>query len=308
MSYCNDWDDVDKIIHHTFYNELRLAPEEHGVIVCEPPLNPKASRERMVQLMFETYQVPMLCMVSQAVLTVMAGGRRTGIAVLVGLSSTFAVPVFDGYALDHATVRTALGGSHVTAALVKLIEARHGLALTTSSDLSIANDIKAQRCAICPSLADALAPCTTVTYELPDGNVLQLAGERFLAGEVLFSPWECGVSSADVGIHEAVIEAVSRCDRDLREAMIANVVIAGATAKLPGLPARLLKELRSLAPDIIAPNASPPRLFIPENPAFAVFEGAFLLNSLAGDTLEGRVITKEAYDARGPSVVHRRCW
>eukprot|EP01084_Bolivina_argentea_P218315 370496_1 len=83
-----NWDYIEKIWNHTFYNELRIAPEDHAIFVTEIPLNPKLNREKMTQIMFETFNVPSYYVCTGALLTLYASDRTTGVVIESGSDVT----------------------------------------------------------------------------------------------------------------------------------------------------------------------------------------------------------------------------
>ena len=91
-----NWDDMEKLLHHTFYNELRVAPEEHPVLLTEHLLNPYRNREMMTQVMFETFSVPAMYMQNQGILSLFSSGRGTGLVIDSGDGITHTVPVMEG--------------------------------------------------------------------------------------------------------------------------------------------------------------------------------------------------------------------
>jgi actin-related protein len=117
-----DWDDLERIWHCTFYYELRVAPEEQPVLLTEAPLNPKANRERMTQIMFETFDVPALYITTSAVLALHASKSTTGCVVDCGDGVTVVVPVYEGHVIAHAITRVDLAGHDLTEYLATLLE------------------------------------------------------------------------------------------------------------------------------------------------------------------------------------------
>ena len=131
-----NWDDMEKLWHHTFYNELRVAPEEKPVLLTEAPLNPKMNREKMAQIMFETFNVPGLYISIQAVLSLYASGRTTGIVMDSGDGVTHIVPIYEGYALPHAVDRMDIAGRSLTEYLQRIMSER-GYSLYKSCNFKI---------------------------------------------------------------------------------------------------------------------------------------------------------------------------
>ncbi|KAJ5070844.1 actin gamma-enteric smooth muscle [Anaeramoeba ignava] len=143
-----NWDDIEKIWHHSFYNELRVAPEEHPVLLTENSLNPKANREKTIQIMFETFNVPAFYLAQQAVLSLISTGRSIGIVVEIGGGVIQFVPIYESAILQNSVQKLDLNGRDLTDYLMKIL-AERGYTFTTTAEREIVRDIKRKTLLYC---------------------------------------------------------------------------------------------------------------------------------------------------------------
>uniref|UniRef100_H3A261 Actin like 7A n=2 Tax=Latimeria chalumnae TaxID=7897 RepID=H3A261_LATCH len=293
-----DWDSVQALWNYIFETEMKILPEEHAVLVSDPPLSPTTNREKYAELMFENFCIPAMYIAYQSVLALYSYGKTTGLVVDSGHGVSYVVPVHEGYNMPSITNRADYGGADLNNYLLKLLT-EIGYRLT-DRQLYIVEDIKKKCCYTSIDLEYdmSLKPSDyIVDYELPDGQLISLDKERFRCPEALFNPALIGFK--EPGLHILAMSSINRCDAALKAEMFKNILLSGGSTLFDGFPERFQKEIHILAPHGNALiSASSER-------KFAVWTGGSILASLK--SFQQLWVRKREYDERGPFVIYRKC-
>jgi len=140
----DSWSDMELVWQHA-YDALGASAEAHPLLLTEAPLNASSHREKCAEVLFERMNVPALFFAPQAILSLYASGRTSGLVLDVGDGVAHAVPVYEGFALSHAVTRMDLAGRDVTDRLALLLR-RAGTRLETSAERDLCRDIKERHC------------------------------------------------------------------------------------------------------------------------------------------------------------------
>lgn len=240
-----DWDDMEAIWRRIFSHYLSSELESNNVLLTESPsvVNSKQDREKMVEVMFDSMELPSVYIANQAVMTLFGSDKVNGVVLESGDGSSHIVPVYEGYALNHAIESLDLGGLDVTEYLKKKFiernqpEIMHFVTVET---------IKEKHCFISCEDCEVKKENEKISYELPDGTVLLLGDELYEASECLFNPslidFKCK------GIHECIIPSIEKCDQDIRKEMYRNIVLGGGNTLMKGFRNRIEKECNKISP------------------------------------------------------------
>ncbi|KAK0047725.1 actin-85C-like isoform X1 [Biomphalaria pfeifferi] len=299
-----NWEDMMKVWDYVFYSKLSVLTEEHPILISEPPLNPRGNREKMAQVMFETYKTPAFFLAYQPLMSLFGSFQNEGIVVTVGDSVTHVVPFTENLSQNHVARRLDFAGRDLTRYLQQLLF-KSNYSFTSSHELELVREVKESLCFVAKDryhlkqLASATESKCAAAYTLPDGAKVQMDSERYLCPELLFEPdndFHRGKS-----IPKLIESTINEVDISCRRNMYSCVIISGGSTFFPGFTQRLHKELLSLSP----PGVHHVRICAKPERQHLEWIGGSVIASLS--SFNTSWISKELYEEYGPSIVCREC-
>ncbi|KAI6649634.1 actin [Oopsacas minuta] len=269
LGIITDWEHMESIWQHTFHNELNVATEDRPILLTESPLNPRTNRDKIMEIMFETFNIPSLYIAKQPVLSLYASGRTTGIVYDSGYNASHTVPIFEGNTLTHAINTADISGRDVTEHLIQLLTKR-GILLGGHNTC----DIKEKACYVALDYKLELKGVTNTNYELPDGEIVTLGNEIFTSPEILFNPslHDC----VTLGAHELINNSIQQCEKGIQKCMYSNIILSSGNTLFPGMAKRMLKELNGISPPRVRV-----KLIAPPERKYSVWIGGSILASMS---------------------------
>lgn len=270
----DNWDNMERLWQRCIFEYLRCEPEEHYVLLTEPPLNPPENREYTAEIMFETFNVPGMYIAVQAVLALAASWTSkqvterslTGTVIDSGDGVTHVIPVAEGYVIGSCIKHIPLAGRDITAFIQNLMRERKE-DVPGELSLEAAKKAKEQFCYVCSDVVKEfqkydLTPEKYFKQVILDGRkkagkdwVVDVGYERFLGPEVFFNP---EIFSPDfiTPLPDVVDEAILKCPIDTRRALYNNIVLSGGSTMFKDFGRRLQRDISRLVDTRMQRNIS----------------------------------------------------
>jgi actin-related protein len=288
---------MEKIWDNTFKTILKVDPSEHNILITEVSMNPKENRAKMAEIIFEKFNAPGLYIVNPAELALFSTGKSTGTIVDSGEDITQVVCITEGSLNSRSMRKKEYGGRDVTEYLIKILE---------RNDLSpsIARDIKEKTCYVALDLEKEKSNYKEMSYNMPDGTVINVKDQRFRAPEPLFYPEIMGKEIGS-GIVQMTYDSTHLVNIDFREDLYENIILAGGSTMFSGLPEKLSEVLKSYyrnVDDVWRKMINV--IAVPERKYSAWIGGANLSST---STFSGKWITKDEYKEADVSIVYKKC-
>lgn len=176
----SDWESMTNLLDHAYKNTLNVDPADHCLLITEPPLNPKENREKIAQIMLETFNVPSFYLGNQSVLSLYASGRTTGFAIDLGYQASYFTPVYEGYAIEQGIQKLQIAGKDLDSYLSKVLSKKYRMPVKMREYVNMkeklsyaAFDYEAE------IKKEKNSRLCNASYALNNGSTIALSEERF---------------------------------------------------------------------------------------------------------------------------------
>ena len=310
-----DWEGMEKVWHHLFYNELRVTPDCHPVLITETPNTLKSISEKMTEIMFEKLSIPSFYKSCPSLLSLYSSGRTTGLVLDIGDNQCHSLSIFDGYVLPGSINFGELAGRDLSLYLIQKLLLNK--CFSFRDKLRIAEDIKKMYCkpseiqtSLC-SLSNSTSgsgdlsrneSLQSTSYELPDGKQILIDPGTYTCPNIFFSPKLLG-SNSD-GVQKVVSDSLMSADSDIHSSLMSNFILSGGSTLFPGFESMFENEICKLVPT----SSSSIEIVSPHDRQYSAWIGGSLLASQLQSTHSNMWVSKLDYNEHGSQIIHKKCY
>ena len=297
-----DWDKFENLMHYLLYSEMKVVPEEVSILITESPRTSRENREKLTEILFETFNVKRLHIANSSMLGLFSYGKTSGLIVDSGFNITSTVPIYEGYPLSHASIRINIGGEDLSKNLLSMIQNNLDENYKDIKGRILADDIK-EKLGYLLLNKDDDDDVKDVTYELPDGKKIDLSKELYKANEILFSPNEENEKEKGLlSIKNMVIDSINKCDNEIKNDIKENICLTGGTTLLKNFPEKLKNELSESS------EGTNFNLSAEQERLFSTWIGGSIVSSL--DNFQFMWVNKKEYTDNGKNllVIDSKCF
>ena len=297
-----DWDKFENLMHYLLYSEMKVVPEEVSILITESPRTSRENREKLTEILFETFNVKRLHIANSSMVGLFSYGKTSGLIVDSGFNITSTVPIYEGYPLSHASIRINIGGEDLSKNLLSMIQNNLDETYVDIKGRILADDIKEKLGYLLLNQDDG-DDVKDVTYELPDGKKIELSNELYKANEILFNPdEEVKKENGLLSLKNMVIDSINKCDNEIKSDIKENICLTGGTTLLKNFPEKLKNELSDSS------EGTNFNLSAEQERLFSTWIGGSIVSSL--DNFQFMWVNKKEYNDNGKNllVIDSKCF
>ena len=237
--------DLEHLYNEIIYNQLKIDPKDFSLLISESILNNKDKRQKILQLIFETFQFPSLYFNISSFFLSKINNILNGICLQSGGGFTSILPIVDGYPIQHAIQTSKLSGNILDNFMEKLLNNKLN-DFNYLQKKEICRNIKENKFFISLNFQEdlqlySLTNTLSKNYFLPNNKEILLNQELIICPEKLFDP---KIDFEDLpGIPELIQNSLKKCDINSNPNLFKNIYLFGNNTKFQGFKERLSIEL-----------------------------------------------------------------